>query len=145
MKQRNRVLCLIVFVALVLGVLGIKAVQQRWFGIHPPLELNGQPMLLFFTLSDGCDCQMKVIRKAATQIAFWEPPAHLHINTIYIDFNQRPDLVDYYHVERAPALVLLDNNGKEFWMQDEPESDDKPFDMGEVEEQIATLLARDGK
>jgi len=145
MKQRIRVLCLLVFVVLVLGVLGLKAARQGWFAVHLPLELNGQPALLFFTLSDGCDCQMKVIRSAATQIAFWEPSEHLRIYIIWIDFDQRPDLVDYYHVDRAPALVLLDSNGEVFWMQDDPQSDGKPFDMAEVENQITSLLAMDGE
>lgn len=145
MKQRIRVLSLLVFVVLVLGILGLKVARQGWFAVHPPLELNDQPALLLFTLSEGCDCQMRVIRRAATQIAFWEPPEHLRINIIWIDFDQRPDLVDYYHVDRAPALVLLDSNEELFWMQDDPLSDGKPFDMAEVENQITSLLVMDGE
>jgi hypothetical protein len=145
MIQRSRVKFLFGFALLVVGVLGIKAAQQGWFTVHPPLELNDQPVLLFFSLSDGCDCQMKVVRKAATQIAFWYPPEHLRINTIWINFDQRPDVADYYHVVRTPALVLLNSNGEVFWMRDEPHSYDKPFVMAEVEEQITALLAMEGK
>ena len=145
MKRNIRVIFLIAFSVIVLGVLVLKASTQGWFVIHPPLELNGQPTLLFFTLSDGCDCQMKVIRKAATQIEFWEPTEQMQIAILRIDFDERPDLAECYDVHRAPALVLLDSNGKEVWMQDEPKSDDKPFDMAEVEEQITTLVAMDGR
>jgi hypothetical protein len=145
MKRHGRVIFLLAFAVLVLGVLGFKASQQKWFVPRPYMELNGQPALLFFTLSEGCDCQMRVIRHAATQVAFWKPVEHLKINIISIDFDERPDLARYFHVDRAPALVLLDHNGEVFWMQDEPQSDDLPFDMSAVEEQIASLLASEGR
>lgn len=145
MKPPLRLAVLLVLVALVMGVLGVKAVREGWFTVPPLPELDDQPALLFFTLSDGCDCQMRVIRRGATQIAFWEPAEDLRINILWIDFDERPDLAEYYNVDRAPALVLLDHNGEVFWMVDEPQSDGKPFDMLEVEEQVASLLAREGR
>jgi len=142
MKPPLRLAVLLVLVALITGVLGVKAVREGWFTVPPSLELDDQPALLFFTLSDGCDCQMRIIRRAATQIAFWEPSENLRINILWIDFDERPDLAEYYKVDRAPALVLLDRNGEVIWMVDEPQSDGMPFDMLEVEEQVALLLAR---
>ena len=78
-------------------------------------------------------------------MAFWKPVEHLQINIVSIYFDESPDLARYFHVDRAPALVLLDHNGEVFWMRDEPQSDDLPFDISEVEEQIASLLATEGR
>ena len=145
MAVHIRIQILLGFLLVVLGVLGFKALQQGWFAARPQLELNDQPTLLFFTLSDGCDCQMRVIRKAATQVAFWEPAESLRINVMRINFDERLDLARYFEVERAPALVLVDYNGVVFWMQDEAKSDGEPFDMAEVEAQIADMLTADGR
>jgi hypothetical protein len=124
----------------VVAVLGIKAVQQGWFLPRPQLALNGQPALLFFTLSDGCECQMTIIRQAATQVAFWELPEHLAINIIRIDFTLQPKVARYYDVARAPALVLVDAEGEPIWKQDVGVSDARPLDLVEAEAQIRALL-----
>lgn len=145
MNLRTRIQILIGFLLVVVGVLGFKTLQKGWLAARPHLELYGQPTLLFFTLSEGCDCQMRVIRKAATQIAFWEPAVQVRIPIMRIDFDERADLVSYFEVERAPALVLVDYNGEVFWKQDEAKSDDEPFDMAEVEKQIAAMLTADGR
>ena len=140
MNSRLRILIFLVFVLAVAAVLGIKAVQQGWLLPRPQLALNGQPALLFFTLSDGCDCQMTIIRRAATQVAFWELPDHLAINIIRIDFDLQPKVALYYDVARAPALVLVDAQGKPIWKQDVGVSDAKPLDLDEAEAQIRALL-----
>jgi hypothetical protein len=140
MNSKPRALSLLLFVIAVLGVLGFKAVHQGWFVAQPQLELNSQPALLFFTLSEGCNCQMVIIRRAATQIAFWELPEHLAINIIRIDFSLQPDLARYYDVARAPALVLLDAQGQAVWKQDVGLSDEKPLDLIQAQSQIEGLL-----
>lgn len=140
MKRRVRVLILFLFVLAVLVVLGFKAVDQSWFVDRLHLELNNQPGLLFFTLSDGCPCQMVIIRRAATQVAFWELPEHLAINIIRIDFDQQPEIARYYDVARAPALVLLDAQGQVVWKQDIGLNDEKPLDLITAQEQIEALL-----
>jgi len=145
MKYRIRILCLLGFVFLVVGVLSLKAGQEGWFANPSPLELDSQPVLLFFTLSDGCVCQMKIIGSAASQIAFWEPPNHPDINIMWIYFDQEPEIVKYYHVERAPTIVLLDSDGEVYWMQGELQLEGQPFDMAEIEEQVESLLAREGR
>ncbi len=140
MNSRLRSLIFLFFVLAVVAVLGIKAVQQGWFLPRPQLALNGQPALLFFTLSDGCECQMTIIRRAATQVAFWELPEHLAINIIRIDFDLQPKTARYYDVARAPALVLVDAEGEPIWKQDVSVSDARPLDLVEAEAQISALL-----
>jgi hypothetical protein len=140
MNSRLRSLIFLFFVLAVVAVLGIKAVQQGWFLPRPQLALNGQPALLFFTLSDGCECQMTIIRRAATQVAFWELPEHLAINIIRIDFDLQPKIARYYDVARAPALVLVDAEGEPIWKQDVSVSDARPLDLVEAEAQISALL-----
>ena len=145
MKNKIRVLSLLLIGMAVLGILGFKAVSQRWFIAQPQLELNNQPALLFFTLTEGCDCQMAIIRRAATQVAFWELPEHLAFNIIRIDFDQQPELARYYGVARAPALVLLDAQGQAVWKQDVGLSDAKPLDLIQAQSQIERLLMRESK
>jgi len=139
MNSRLRILIFLFFVLAVVAVVGIKAVQQGWFLPRPQLALNGQPALLFFTLSDGCECQMTIIRRAATQIAFWELPDHLAINIIRIDFDLQSKIARYYDVARAPALVLVDAEGQPIWKQDVGVSDARPLDLVEAEAQISAL------
>ena len=66
---------LILFGVVVMAVLAIKSFNDGWFEPQTPLELNGQPALVFFTLGRGCECQMSVIRSAEAQLAAW-PVAH---------------------------------------------------------------------
>ncbi len=139
MNSRLRILIFLFFLLAVVAVLGIKAVQQGWLLPRPQLALNDQPALLFFTLSDGCDCQMTLIRRAATQVAFWELPDNLAINIIRIDFALQPKIARYYDVARAPALVLVDAEGDLVWKQDVGVSDAKPLDLVEAEAQISAL------
>jgi hypothetical protein len=140
MNSRLRILIFLFFILAVGAVLGIKAVQQGWFLPRPQLALNDQPALLFFTLSDGCECQMTIIRRAATQVAFWELPDHLAINIIRIEYDLQPKIARYYDVARAPALVLVDAEGDLIWMQDVGLSDAMPLDLVEAEAQINALI-----
>ena len=139
MNSRLRILTFLVFLLVVGAVLGIKGDQQGWFLPRPQLALNGQPALLFFSLSDGCECQMTIIRRAATQVAFWELPEHLAINIIRIELDLQPKVARYYDVARAPALVLVDAEGELLWKQDVGVSDTKPLNLVEAEAQISAL------
>jgi len=140
MKQHIRLVPLLGFVVLMLGVLGIKAADRGWFAIHPPLELNGQPALLFFTLSEGCDCQMQLVQNAEAQLAVWDLPADLGLNVIRVDFTRRPDLGKQYGVVRAPALVLLGTAGQVTWKQDVGLSDTTPLDLEQAEVKVEALF-----
>lgn len=140
MNNRLRILIFLVFILAVGVVLGIKGMQQSWFLPRPQLALNDQPALLFFTLSDGCECQMTIIRRAVTQVAFWELPEHLAINIIRVDFDLQPKVARYYTVARPPALVLVDAEGKLIWKQDVGVSDARPLDLDEAQAQISALI-----
>jgi len=138
-KRAPRWWALLVLAALFLGPMVLKAVQEGWFAPSPPLELNSQPALVFFTLSRGCDCQMMVVQSADAQLAAWALPVDLGLNVIRVDFDRRPDLARQYGVARAPALVLLDSQGQVVWKQDVGLSDEAPLDLNQVERQLETL------
>jgi hypothetical protein len=138
-KRAPRWWALLVLAALFLGPMVLKAVQEGWFAPSPPLELNSQPALIFFTLSRGCDCQMMVVQSADAQLAAWALPVDLGLNVIRVDFDRRPDLARQYGVARAPALVLLDSQGQVVWKQDVGLSDEAPLDLNQVERQLETL------
>ncbi|MCK6539942.1 MAG: hypothetical protein L6Q26_07775 [Anaerolineales bacterium] len=125
----------ILFLASLTLTLGLKAVAEGWFAAREPLPLNGQPALVFFTLSKGCECQMIVIRAAEAQLADWVSPLPLH----RVDFDHRRDLAEQFHVFRAPALVLVDAAGQVVWKQDEGVSDESPLDLNQAERQVEAL------
>ena len=139
-KRAPRWWALLVLAALFLGPMVLKAVQEGWFAPSPPLELNSQPALVFFTLSRGCDCQMMVVQSADAQLAAWALPVDLGLNVIRVDFDRRPDLARQYGVARAPALVLLDSQGQVVWKQDVGLSDELPLDLEQAEVQIEALV-----
>ena len=127
-------------VGLILGTLSLKAMQEGWFAARPPLELYGQPALVFFMLSRGCECQMSVVQSAEVQLAAWKFPEGSGLNVIRVDFDHRPDLVRQYGVARAPALVLLNAADKVAWKQDEGLSDELPLDLEQAEIQVEVLM-----
>ena len=141
----RRPVSLVVLISIIGVVLGIKAVSRGWFSQRQPLVLNGQPALLFFTISRGCDCQMMVVHNAEAQLTAWQLPANLGLSVIRLDFNRRLDLAKQYRVARAPALVLLDTAGRVVWKQDEGLSDEAPLDLIQAQSQIDALISDDAK
>jgi len=135
----RRTVGLVVLLSLVGVVLGIKAVSRGWFSHRQPLDLQGQPALVFFLLGQGCECQMKVINNAEAQIEDWEVPGEVSLRLLRVDINRRPDLARQYGVARAPALVLLDNLGQVVWKQDEGLSDEQPLDLASCQAKIELL------
>jgi hypothetical protein len=138
--NRQRVWVLLVFGILVLTVLAIKAFNNGWFTPRMSLELNGEPALVFFTLADGCECEMSVVNAAEAQLATWNIPQENDLQLMQVDFRRRPDLADEYDVARAPALVLLDTQGLVVWKQDVGLSDEAPLDLDTAGSQIDHLL-----
>lgn len=126
----------IFFLASLTLTLGLKAATEGWFAARVPLPLDGQPALIFFTLSKGCECQMIVVRAAEAQLADWFLPLPLH----RVDFDRRRDLAEQFGVVRAPAIVLINAEGQVIWKQDEGLSDESPLDMDQAERQVEALI-----
>jgi len=124
----------------VLAVLAAKGIQSGWFAAPSPLELTGEPTLLFFNNDHGCECALVSYRRADSQIAAWPEEARHQVPLVPINLEQRPDLGGYYQIQRAPTLLLLDAAGDEVWRQDEVMSDSHIFDLRAAEAQIAALL-----
>lgn len=126
----------LLFLAAIALTLGLKAVSEGWFAVREPLPINGQPALVFFTLSKGCECQMTVVRAAEAQLAEWDSPLPL----LRVDFDRRRDLAKQFGVVRAPALVLVNAEGQAVWKQDEGLSDESPLNLEQAEIQAESLV-----
>ena len=127
------------FAGALLTVLAAKAAQMGWLAARPPLELGGQPALLFFNSQRGCECALVVYRSAEAQVAAWPAAARAGVAIVPIDVDRRPDRARQYQVVRAPTLLLLDGQGVEIWRQDESVSDEAPLDLRRFEARIAAL------
>ena len=125
----------IIFLASLTLTVGLKAAQEGWFTARAPLPLNGQPALIFFTLSKGCECQMTVVQAAEAQLADWDSSLPLH----RVDFDRRRDLANQFGIVRAPALVVVNAAGQVVWKQDEGLSDESPLDLNQAERQLEAL------
>jgi hypothetical protein len=136
----RRTAILVVWLSLVGAILGIKALSMGWFAPQQPLELNGQPALLFFNLTRGCECQRVVARNAEAQVAAWPEISRAGIPIHAYALERRRDLARQYQVIRAPALLLVDGTGDVVWRQDGAISSDLyPFEINQFEAQIGIL------
>lgn len=131
----NRKVFWTIFLASLILTIGLKAVQLGWFAPRPPLDLDGEPALLFFNKSRGCECEMLVYTNANVQLETWSVPVRL----IRIDMERRPDLAQQYKVIRAPSLVLVNAEGQVVWRQDEGLSDEAPLDLNQAERQVEAM------
>jgi len=145
LANRRRITGLILFSAVVMAVLAIKSFNDGWFDPKTPLELNNQPALVFFTLGQGCECQMYVIRNAEAQLSAWSLAEEDSLSILRVDFSRRPDLAQQYGVNRAPALLLLDALGQVVWKQDDGLSDEAPLDLEQAEDQVEALLSEEAQ
>lgn len=132
----KRPLLWIVFLVALALTLSLKAVTDGWFAAREPLPFSGQPALVFFTISKGCDCQMTVVQAAEAQLAQWDCPLPL----LHVNFDRRPDLASQFGVVRAPALVLVNAEGQAVWKQDEGLSDKSPLDLEQAEIQVERIV-----
>ena len=105
----------------------------------PPLELNNEPVLLFFNNEEGCVCVRTIYERADAQIAAWPAESRHGIPLHRIHLEERPDLRLKYRIVRAPTLLLLDADGSEVWRQDQVVTDSQIFDLETFEEQIVKL------
>jgi hypothetical protein len=131
----NRKVFWTIFLAALILTFGLKAVQLGWFAPRPPLDLDGELVLLFFNKSRGCECEMLVYNNANAQMDVWNSP----VRVIRIDMERRPDLARDYNIIRAPSLVLVNAEGQVVWRQDEGLSDVSPLDLNQAERRIEAL------
>jgi hypothetical protein len=71
---------------------------------------------------------MVVVRAAEAQLAKWQPG----LPVLSMDFDRNRHLAATWDVARAPALVLVDAEGRMVWAQDEGLSDEAPLDLTQV-------------
>lgn len=140
MKSRIQFTALLAVALAAALIVGTKAAQEGWFAPHPALDFNGEPALVFFTLSRGCQCQMQVVHSAERQIDNWTEAGRRGLPVLPVDLIQRPDLGEQFGVDRAPALVLVGRDEEVVWRQDEGLSDQQPLNLAEAESQIDALL-----
>ena len=132
---------LTLFVVILAGVVLLKLFYSGWFDGRSFLDPHGQPTLVFFTLGDGCQCQMDVVHAAEAQLANWDVPATAGITVLKIDLIRHSDLARKYEIARAPALLLLNGAGEVVWKQDLGLSDAAPLDLLSAEKNIRDLNA----
>lgn len=133
LADRKRVMVLVLFSVALMTIAVIKSFNKGWFEPKGPLEFDGRPALIFFTLGRGCVCQMLIVRNAETQLAEWLAALEDQVLIFRVDFDRRSDLAQQYGVRRAPALVLLDSVGRVVWKQDVGLSDEAPFNLAAAE------------
>ena len=119
--------------ATIVCVLGLKEIRPYFFTVSPPLDLDGQPALLFFNNEEGCECIRPLYTKADEIISDWPSDNRSQIPVYRIILDQRPDLQRQYDIERAPMLLLLDANGQVVWRERGVASNPKIFDLTRVE------------
>lgn len=133
---------LLIFILGVVGVLGVKSMQEDWFAPREPLEITQDPTLLFFNRSKGCACVLVVYQAADLQISEWRQN-YPDLEIVRIDLDRRADLGRQFNILRVPALFLVDNNGESVYQQTESSSDTAPFDLEMLDLELREYL--DGK
>lgn len=127
-------------VGFLLIFLGLKFILQWGLKPHSSLPLDGQPVLLFFTLDDPCECMQELIQQAEDQIDHWPEAQRAGILIRRIDFDTDQDLAGQYNVFRVPCLVMLDSHGEVVLRQDYPLIEGGPLDLQEFEAHIPAEL-----
>jgi hypothetical protein len=126
---------LLIFILGVVGVLGVKSMQEDWFAPREPLEITQDPTLLLFNRSKGCECVLVVYQAADLQISEWRQN-YPDLEIVHIDLDNRADLGRQFNMLRVPALILVDENGQTIYQQIESISDTAPFDLVTLEQEI---------
>jgi len=125
---------------LILIVLGVKISIQYLHREAVRLDLNGQPVLLFFSLDESCECIRQMIHAADFQIAHWSVEARQGIVVRRFDFDQNRQLANQYGVYRVPSLLLVDGRGRVVSRQDDPLLRNGPLDLEKFEADIRFLM-----
>lgn len=139
-RLKRQIVGVILFILMLTGILGYKVYDAGWLLPHSPLVLPEEPILLFFNRHKGCECVLLVYRSANKQIQNWSDTERNGVPVISIDLDRRPDLGKQYEIFRVPALLLLDENGKVIYLQEESISDSQPLDLATFELKIKEVI-----
>jgi len=131
------------FLGILLIVLGIKNMLQSAPVNQQSIELNGEPVLLFFNIDEPCECMQNLVESADTQIDRWPEEARSGVPVHRINFEEQPELGSKYKVFRVPCLVLVDGKDRIVHRQDYPSSEEEPLKLDEFELSIRELIALD--
>jgi hypothetical protein len=134
---------LLAFIVLLLAIMAYKAYDEGWFLPRTPLELNGQPAVLFFNRHKGCECELVVYNAAERQIQAWPESNRQGILFVQIDLDRRPDLGAQFNVVRAPALLLLDGDENIRYRQNDVITDLEPLNLPALEQKIREVIDGD--
>ncbi len=130
---------ILIFISLVLVVLVYKNDLQKWLIPVPDIERNGSPVLLVFNRHKGCDCIVQYYEMAANEIQQWADSRSTEINILHIDLDNSPNYGVKFQIRFAPALILLDADGKELIRQEGILNKDQVFDLIAVEEVLDNI------
>ena len=127
------------FAGLVLIFLGVKFAINKIPDQGTTFAQSETPVLLFFNVAEPCACMRELVGRANTQIVMWPEDRRGSVQLVRLNIGENHDLEATYKVFRAPALVLLDAQGKIVWRQDYPLAEGGPFRLDELEAAIAGL------
>jgi hypothetical protein len=139
MEPQKRKAVWLGLLGVILVVLGIKFALTIVAAASLPLDLQGKPAVLFFSLDKPCECMVELTKRAETQIANWPEERRGGIKVVRIPFEQRRDLPAKYDVFRVPCLILVDDQNQVIWRQDYPLIEGGSFDLEELEAAIADM------
>jgi hypothetical protein len=122
-------------------VLALKFTLRSAPAERQPLDLAGEPALLFFNINEPCECMQKLVESADAQIRTWPEEARSGIPVYRINFEEQLELGGKYKVFRVPCLVLVDEDGQIIHRQDYPASEGWPLKLEEFEAIISSLEA----
>jgi hypothetical protein len=125
---------LFIVILIITAVMIYKAVHEGWLIPKESLVSTNAPLILFFNRHKGCECEMVVYTAAKKQITErWAAEDHRGIPIIQINLDRRPDLGKQFHIIRAPALLIIDQEEKILYNQKGLQSDTTPLDLLSLE------------
>jgi hypothetical protein len=124
---------------LILAVLGIKYALTLAASASQPFNLEGRPVIFFFSIDDPCECMVDLTQRAESQIAGWPVERRGGVQVVRFPIQQRRDLEAKYKVFRVPSLILVDAQNQVIWRQDYPLNEGGPFNLDEFEAVIANF------
>jgi hypothetical protein len=141
MTKTGRYLTWVLLGLAMLAVISAKAYRDGWLSPQPTLQ-PGNPGLVFFNGSRGCECELYVYANADRQVANWSEAQRGGLPFIWLSIHAPGELKNKYKVIRAPTLLLVDATGNVVMRQDNVVSDEEPLDLAAFEKEISLLVGQ---